>query len=120
MSTAARWRLDIRLGPAALALRRPCCMKWHGVIRNTGWRRCALVRDKESRRFSSASENRALHWGFRVFIFEKAEFRSCHASTIVETEPGKFLAAWFGGTGEGKADVKIWLARFDSKQWSKP
>jgi len=55
-----------------------------------------------------------------VFIFEKAEFRSCHASTIVEVEPGKFLAAWFGGTAEGKGDVKIWLARFDSKQWSKP
>jgi predicted neuraminidase len=55
-----------------------------------------------------------------MFIFDKAPFSSCHASTIVEVEAGMFLAAWFGGTGEGKKDVKIWQARFDGKGWSKP
>jgi predicted neuraminidase len=55
-----------------------------------------------------------------MFIFDKAEFPSCHASTIVETEPGKFLAAWFGGRTEGNRDVKIWWSRFDGKEWSKP
>src|SRR5262249_17310025 len=55
-----------------------------------------------------------------MFIFEKAPFESCHASTIVELEPGKFLAAWFGGKGEGKPDVKVWWSRFDGRKWSPP
>jgi predicted neuraminidase len=55
-----------------------------------------------------------------MFIFEKAPFPSCHASTLVETEPGIFLAAWFGGKDEGMKDVKIWSAHFDGKKWSPP
>lgn len=55
-----------------------------------------------------------------MFIFEKAEFASCHASTIVEASPGVFLAAWFGGKEEGARDVKIWMSRFDGTTWSKP
>lgn len=53
-------------------------------------------------------------------IFDKAEFPSCHASTIVEAAPGKFLAAWFGGSSEGRNDVRIWLARGDGETWSAP
>jgi predicted neuraminidase len=55
-----------------------------------------------------------------MFIFEKAPFASCHASTIVEVEPGRFLAAWFGGKDEGAADVKIWMASFNGTTWTKP
>ena len=43
----------------------------------------------------------------------------CHASTIAEAAGG-LVAAWFGGTGEGHADVGIWLARHDGKAWSTP
>jgi predicted neuraminidase len=53
-----------------------------------------------------------------MLIFEKAPFPSCHASTLVEHEPGKLLAAWFGGTAEGAKDVQIWSSTFDGKAWS--
>src|SRR5437588_9331551 len=53
------------------------------------------------------------------FIFEKAPFRSCHASTIAETQHG-LAAAWFGGTAERNADVGIWFSRHDGKAWSPP
>ncbi|MCX6635732.1 MAG: exo-alpha-sialidase [Acidobacteria bacterium] len=56
----------------------------------------------------------------REFIYEKAPFPSCHASTIVETSPGEFLAAWFGGAGEGKPDVAVWGARRTASGWSEP
>jgi predicted neuraminidase len=55
-----------------------------------------------------------------MFIFEKAPFPSCHASTLVEHEPGKLLAAWFGGKDEGAKDVQIWASTFDGKKWTEP
>lgn len=53
------------------------------------------------------------------FIYESAPFPSCHASTIAQT-PSGLVAAWFGGTREGHADVGIWLSRHDGKSWSAP
>lgn len=53
-----------------------------------------------------------------MFIFEKAPFKSCHASTLVEHEPGKLRAAWFGGDAEGAKNVQIWSSVFDGKSWS--
>jgi predicted neuraminidase len=53
------------------------------------------------------------------FVYDDPPTPSCHASTIVEARRG-LLAAWFGGTDEGEADVSIYLARLDGKAWSKP
>ena len=53
------------------------------------------------------------------FIYDRAPFPSCHASTLVETKSG-LMAAWFGGTDEGHPDVTIWIARHDGKNWSAP
>lgn len=52
-------------------------------------------------------------------IYADAPFPSAHASTIVEAERG-LVAAWFGGTAEGHADVGIWLSRHDGAGWSAP
>ena len=46
-----------------------------------------------------------------------APYPECHASTIVETEPGKLVAAWFGGTKERNPDVGIWVAQQTSGKW---
>jgi alpha-L-fucosidase len=38
-------------------------------------------------------------------IFNSPPFAQCHASTIVEIAPDKFMAAAFGGSGEGNKDL---------------
>lgn len=53
------------------------------------------------------------------FIYERVAFRSCHASTLVET-PAGLLAAWFGGSDEGAPDVCIWLAHRRLTGWTTP
>jgi sialate O-acetylesterase len=54
------------------------------------------------------------------FIYEKAPFPSCHASTIVETSNKTMIAAWFGGTHERHKDVGIWTSRIENGQWTTP
>ena len=55
------------------------------------------------------------------FIYEKAPFPSCHASTIVQTAEG-LVVAFFGGSDEGEKDVGIWLSRNDNRgsAWTAP
>jgi predicted neuraminidase len=54
------------------------------------------------------------------FVFTEAPFASCHASTVVELRNGDLMAAWFGGSAEGKPDVAIWGSRRSGGQWSAP
>ena len=54
------------------------------------------------------------------FVAERMPTLSCHASTVVELRPGELMAAWFGGTAEGRPDVAIWGARRQNGHWSAP
>ena len=53
------------------------------------------------------------------FIYEKAPFPSCHASTIAETKAG-LVAAWFGGQYEKHPEVGIWVSRHLDGKWTAP
>lgn len=50
------------------------------------------------------------------FINDPMPTPQCHASTIVEGRDG-LVAAWFGGTHEGNADVGIWVSRHEAGKW---
>jgi len=53
-------------------------------------------------------------------IFSNPPFDQCHASTLVEIDKGKLMAAWFGGSHEGSKDVRIWLAVNENGKWTSP
>jgi predicted neuraminidase len=55
----------------------------------------------------------------REFVYDEAPFPSCHASTVAEVRR-QLVAAWFGGTAEGRDDVCIYLARRGRNGWSEP
>jgi len=54
------------------------------------------------------------------FIFKRAPFAQCHASTLIELPDGDLLAAWFGGAREGDRSVAIWGAIRHDGEWSTP
>lgn len=58
-------------------------------------------------------------WISSEFLYEKAPFRSVHASTIAET-PNGLVASVFGGTAEKDPDVGIWVMRQVKGKWTPP
>jgi alpha-L-fucosidase len=53
-------------------------------------------------------------------IVNDPPFQQCHASTIVQLGSGEVMAAWFGGSSEGRKDVVIWSAIKNKNSWSDP
>ena len=53
------------------------------------------------------------------FLYEKANFPSCHSATLAETPTG-LVAAYFGGTKERDPDVEIYISRSVNGKWLAP
>ena len=68
-------------------------------------------------RASAQSSNPAII--LNEWIYEKAPFPECHASTLAETPKG-LVAAWFGGTRERHPDVGIWFSSRSATNWTTP
>lgn len=48
----------------------------------------------------------------KTFVFPEGTVTpSCHASTVLPLEDGTVLTAWFGGEGEKKPDVEIYVSK---------
>lgn len=54
------------------------------------------------------------------FVYDRAEFPSCHAATIVETARGELMIALFGGKYESNADCSIWASHLRADGWESP
>jgi Predicted neuraminidase (sialidase) len=57
----------------------------------------------------------------REFVFRQGPTAMCHGSTVLPLPDGAVLAAWFGGSREGREDTAVWHARRDAcGVWSTP
>ena len=54
------------------------------------------------------------------FVYDDADFPSCHAATIVETSRGEPMIALFGGLHENNSDCSIWITRRRGNGWQAP
>ena len=69
----------------------------------------------------AANEKDTISVVVKEYVFETPQpFEQCHASTVLRTQDGKFLVAWFGGTHEKHDDVGIWLSKGGPGNWSTP
>lgn len=51
-------------------------------------------------------------------LAKKSKTSTTHASTIVKMLNGDLMAAWFGGSGEGNDDVRIWFSVYKDGAWT--
>ncbi len=80
---------------------------------------CACATGAESAATGRESKRgESVKSGF-IYPLEGRATAQCHASTIAESAHG-LVAAWFGGSREGKPDVGIWVSRHDGGSWGKP
>jgi predicted neuraminidase len=81
----------------------------------------SIIADKQSLNLSDYGSYLRHKIRVHEHIFEPGEaFESCHASTLIQLQNGRFIAAWFAGSREGYDDVGIWLSSRDRCKWSEP
>jgi predicted neuraminidase len=83
---------------------------------------CLLACNRENKTSADNDDNTSkVKLLEKDFIFgDDRPFAQCHASTVLRTDDGKFLVAWFGGTHEKHDDVGIWLSKGQPGNWSTP
>jgi predicted neuraminidase len=79
---------------------------------------CAVIKNKSIQNEKTGVIDEVTK-GF-VFAEENRPFPQCHASTLVRTNDGQFLVAWFGGTHEKHNDVGIWISKGKPSHWTAP
>ena len=70
----------------------------------------------------AATSQEFIDWKDFWYLFKQAPFKSCHASTVAETDNGDLVVACFGGSYEGCEDVCIWVSRLPKGdfEWGTP
>ena len=70
----------------------------------------------------AATSQEFIDWTDFWYLFKQAPFKSCHASTVAETDNGDLVVACFGGSYEGCEDVCIWVSRLPKGdfEWGTP
>ena len=94
--------------------------KLFAMMSRRGWWICLLIVSSTTQGQTAEFLRQASGLVKAEFIFEKASFPQCHASTLAETDKG-LVVAWFGGTREKNPDVGVWISRQTADgNWSSP
>ena len=73
----------------------------------------------ERRRISETTGSPVYEDGF---VFPRPLTRFVHSPALTETSDGRLLLAWFGGPGEGRPSVKLFMSTYapEHQTWTKP
>lgn len=81
---------------------------------------CVVLGTSNSAWADAITEQPGYIRGQLIFPLDDKPTPSCHASTIVQTQDGSIVAAWFAGTHERNDDVGIWVSRLEDGAWTRP
>lgn len=101
------WDIDIPLNTKALVV----TPNGEQVYGSGHWHIEEALPHKEANQSKRLDAATKLQVTTNEFLYEKADFPSCHAASIAECANGDLLATYFGGSYEGCPDMCIWTQR---------